>query len=67
MEDLSKDPKIAELPPSLDEQHESVCKISVCFEFDRILCGLRWWRRCPATSGNKRFTWWYLGGHRFQR
>ncbi len=88
MDDSPKDPKIAGLPPYLDEQHESVCKISLCIEFDRILCGLRWWRRrvgrpsshfaaartaaartaaaaSATTTGSKRFTRWYLGGHRF--
>ncbi len=52
MEDLPEDPKTAGLPPHLDERHESFCKVSLCIEFDRILCGLQrwWWRRCATSA-----------------
>ena len=40
MEDSPKDPRTAKLPPYQNEQHESDYKKFVCFEFDRIMCGL---------------------------
>ncbi len=47
----SKDPKTAGLPPYLDEQRESDCKLPLRIEFDRILCRLRWWWwRCPTSA-----------------
>ena len=50
MDDFPKDPKTAGLPPYLDEQHESVRKVPMCTELNRIFFGLRWWRFAASSS-----------------